>query len=39
VADGVITLTGEISKASLPKLMMSLNALQPRKIDNKLTIK
>ena len=39
VADGVITLTGEISKASLPKLMMSLNSLKPRKIENKLTTK
>lgn len=39
VADGVITLTGEISKASLPKLMMALNSLKPKKIENKLTIK
>lgn len=39
VADGVITLTGEISKASVPKLMMALNSLKPKKIENKLTIK
>lgn len=39
VADGVITLTGEINKASLPNLMMALNSLKPKKIDNKLTIK
>jgi hypothetical protein len=39
VKDGVITLTGDITKASLPKLMMTLNGLNARKIDNKLTIK
>jgi hyperosmotically inducible protein len=39
VKDGVITLTGEIQKSSLPKLMMSLNALKPKKVDNKLTVK
>ena len=39
VNGGVITLTGEISKVNLVKLMMALNALQPRKIENKLTIK
>jgi osmotically-inducible protein OsmY len=39
VNDGVITLTGEISKASNQKLMMALNTLKPKKIDNKLTIK
>ncbi len=39
VNDGVITLTGEISKASLPNLMMALNSLKPKKIENKLTIK
>lgn len=39
VADGVITLTGEIKKASLPKLMMTLNSLKPKKVENKLTIK
>ena len=39
VADGVITLTGELKKDQLPKLMMALNALNAKKIDNKLTIK
>ncbi len=39
VNDGVITLTGEINKTSLPKLMMAINTLKPRKIENKLTIK
>jgi hyperosmotically inducible periplasmic protein len=39
VKDGVITLTGEIKRASLPKLMMTLNTLKPKKIENKLTIK
>ncbi|MDB5201114.1 MAG: transport-associated protein [Ferruginibacter sp.] len=39
VADGVITLNGTIAKASLPKLMMALNSLQPKKVDNKLTVK
>ncbi|MEP6615894.1 MAG: BON domain-containing protein [Ginsengibacter sp.] len=39
VNDGVITLTGDITRDQLPKLMMSLNSLKPKKIENKLTIK
>ncbi|PWT71939.1 MAG: transport-associated protein [Bacteroidetes bacterium] len=39
VKDGVITLTGEIKRSSLPTLMKSLNALNPKKIQNQLTIK
>jgi len=39
VQDSIITLTGEIKKASLPKLMMTLHSLKPKKIDNQLTIK
>ncbi len=39
VVDGVVTLTGEIKKDQLPKLMMALNSLKPKKIENKLTIK
>ena len=39
VNNGVITLTGEIKKASLPKLMMALNGLNPKKVENKLTVK
>jgi osmotically-inducible protein OsmY len=39
VQDGVITLTGEIKKSELQGLMMKLNELKPKKIENKLTIK
>ncbi|MEP6926519.1 MAG: BON domain-containing protein [Ginsengibacter sp.] len=39
VKDGVITLTGDIKRADLKNLMMSLNTLKPKKIENKLTIK
>jgi len=39
VKDGTVTLTGEIKKASLITLMQHLNALKPKKIDNKLTVK
>jgi hypothetical protein len=39
VKDGVITLTGDIKKADLKKLMMTLNSLKPKKIDNQLVIK
>jgi Predicted periplasmic or secreted lipoprotein len=39
VNDGVITLTGDIKREELQKLMMSLNSLKPKKIENKLTIK
>ncbi len=39
VKDSVIILTGEIKKADLQKLMMSLHALKPKNIDNQLTIK
>ncbi len=39
VLDGVITLNGTIAKDKLQPLMMSLNALQPKKIENKLTVK
>jgi len=39
VKDGVVTLTGDIRKADLPKLMKSISSLKPRKIENKLTIK
>ena len=37
--DGVVTLTGDIKRAELQKLMMTLHTLKPKKIDNKLTIK
>ena len=39
VKDGVITLTGEIKRNELQKLMMTLHTLKPKKIDNQLTIK
>jgi len=39
VKDGTVTLTGEINKANLIKLMQSVNALNPKKVENKLTVK
>ncbi|HWH62469.1 MAG TPA: BON domain-containing protein [Ginsengibacter sp.] len=39
VNNGVVTLTGTIKRSDLKTLMMSLNTLKPKKIDNKLTIK
>jgi hypothetical protein len=39
VKDGVITLTGNIKRPDLQKLIMSLQSLRPKKIDNQLTIK
>ncbi len=38
-ADGVVTLTGNISKDNNRKLMMQLNSLTPKKIQNNLIIK
>ena len=37
--DGVVTLTGEIQKTALPKVMQALSALDPKKIENKATVK
>lgn len=39
VQDGVITLTGEIKRADLQQLMVALNSLKPKKVENKLTVK
>lgn len=39
VNDGVVTLTGTIEKSKLQGLMQTLNSLQPKKIDNQLTVK
>lgn len=39
VKDGVVTLTGDVKRADLPKLLQKVNALKPKKIENKLTIK
>ena len=38
VNDGVVTLTGSIKRDDLQKLMVALNTLKPKKIENKLTI-
>lgn len=39
VKDGVVTLTGEIQRSALPKVMQALSSLHPKKIDNKATVK
>lgn len=39
VNDGVIVLTGSIKRSDLQNLMMSLNTLNAKKIENNLTIK
>jgi osmotically-inducible protein OsmY len=39
VKDGVVTLTGEIKKADLPKAMQAVSALKPKKVVNKATVK
>lgn len=39
VQDGVVTLTGEINRTDLPKVMQAISALNPKKIDNKATVK
>jgi hyperosmotically inducible protein len=39
VKDGIVTLTGVVKRPDLQKLMMSLQSLKPKKIDNQLTIK
>ena len=38
VKDGVVTLTGEVQKSALPKVMQSLSSLHPKKIDNKAKV-
>lgn len=39
VKDGIITLRGDIKRDNLQPLMMSLNALKPKKVENQLVIK
>ena len=39
VKDGVVTLTGDIKKADLATLMQKVNALHPKKVEQKLTVK
>jgi osmotically-inducible protein OsmY len=37
--NGEVTLTGTISRENLPKLMQAVQALNPTKVNNNLTIK
>ena len=37
--DGVVTLTGDVKKSDLPKVMQALSAMHPKKIENKATVK
>jgi hyperosmotically inducible periplasmic protein len=39
VSQGVVTLTGKIKKDNLMPLMQSIQALNPKKVENKLIIK
>ena len=39
VKDGVVTLTGDLKKSSLSKLMQAIQQLHPKKVENKLTLK
>ena len=39
IKDGVVTLTGEVKRTDLPKVMQALSALKPKKIENKATVK
>jgi osmotically-inducible protein OsmY len=39
VDNGEVTLTGTISRDKLPKLMQAVHALNPKKVNNNLTIK
>ncbi len=39
VKDGVVTLTGEVKKDDLIKVMQKVSALKPLKIDQQLTVK
>jgi hypothetical protein len=39
VKDGVVTLRGEIKRDNLQNLIVSLNELRPRKVENQLVIK
>lgn len=38
VTDGVVTLRGTISKADLPNLMSALMAMNPKNVENQLTV-
>jgi osmotically-inducible protein OsmY len=39
VSNGEVTLTGTVERDRLPKLMQSVHSLNPRKVNNQLTIK
>lgn len=39
VSNGEVTLTGDITREKLPKLMQAVTAMHPKKINNNLTIK
>ena len=39
VKDGVVTLTGNVKKTELPKVMQAVSALHPKKIENTATVK
>ncbi len=39
VKGGVVTLTGEVERARLKTLIQSVQALHPKKVENKLVIK
>ena len=39
VKDGVVTLTGSIKQDELQNLIMKVQELKPKKVDNQLTIK
>lgn len=39
VSNGIITLRGEVKKDKLPQLMIDLNDLHPKRIENQLVIK
>lgn len=39
VADGVVTLRGEVKRDQLQNLMQEMNALRPKRVDNQLVIK
>lgn len=39
VKDGVVTLRGEIERSKLQDLMIALNGLKPKKVENQLSIK
>ncbi len=39
VSNGEVTLTGSIERDRLPKLIESVNHLNPKKVNNQLTIK